>query len=334
MANEPLYPVVSRQDMATIESYKYKIYKPTRLLVLGDTESEPGKRIARFCDQLQAALPAVTIQKEGGEEGPAAIFIEPNIRFEAVPEGRLLELFLACVAGTAPMDEEAAGVGAGKIRQKLKIPAIARIYVAPGCPHCPVAVTRWLYMAARAPEMIELHVMDATLFPGAAASEKIRSVPTAVVDGQFRWTGVIPIPEILDVLENRDPRQLGSETLKKIISDGDAEGLANLMITYETVIPGFLDLLAHPRWPTRLGAMVAFEYLAEQAPALARQAIDEMWSRFSDLDDAVKGDIIHLFGVLNDGTLGARLESVINGAYAEAIKQAAREVMSDLNTEP
>ena len=331
MKNEQIHPVVSRQDMATIESYKYKIYKPTQLLILGDTDNEPGKRMEMFCDRIQANLPSVTVKKELGEAGaPPAIFIPPNLRFEAVPEGKLLELFLISAAGNVPVDETAAGISAADIENRIKIPGVVRIYVSPSCPHCPEALSRLLYMAGCTPDMIDLHIIDAMLFADAAAAENVKSVPTTVLDGHFRWTGVVPISEIVDVMENRDPRELSSETLKKIVAEGDAEGLANLMITYKTIIPGFLDLLAHPRWPTRLGAMVAFEYLAEQAPELARQALDAMWSRFSDVDDAVKGDIIHLFGVLNDNRLSGRLESVINGEYTEAIKETAREVMADM----
>lgn len=330
MTDQQIKPVVSQQDMATIESYKYKVYKPTQLLLLGKTDSEPGKRMEKFSDRLRAHIPAITVQKEPGEDEPPAIYIPPNIRFEAVAEGKLLELFLMCVAGLLPIEEDEAGVSAEEIQHRLKIPGVVRLYVSSSCPHCPHAVSRWFYMASSVPEMIELHIIDAAMFPDTAASDNIRSVPTAVVDGQFRWTGVVPVTEMLDVLENRDPRELSAETLKKIVADGDAEGLASLMIKSGVIIPGFLDLLAHPRWPTRLGAMVAFEYLAEQAPKLARQALDSMWNRFSDLDDTVKGDIIHLFGVLNDRQLNPRLESVINGGYAEPIKQAAREVMSDI----
>ncbi|MCF8110534.1 MAG: thioredoxin family protein [Desulfobacteraceae bacterium] len=320
MPDRQIKPVISQQDMTVIENYRYKIYKPTQLLLLGATESEPGKRMEMFSDRLRANIPALTVKKEPGEEEPPALFIPPNVRFEAVTEGKLLNLFLLCVAGIMPIEENEAGVSAEEIRQRLKIPGVVKIYVSSSCPHCPHAVSRWLYMAGCAPEMMELHIIDAAMFPDTAASDSIRSVPTAVLDGRFRWTGVIPVSEILDVMEDRDPRELSAETLKKIIADGDAEGLANLMIKSGTLIPGFLDLLAHPRWPTRLGAMVAFEYLAEQAPGLARQALDSMWSRFSDLDDAVKGDIIHLFGVLNDRELNPRLESVINGGYAEPIK--------------
>ncbi len=330
MTDPRIKPVISQQDMATIEKYKYKIYKPTRLLLLGETETEAGRRMQMFCDRLQACIPAVTVKKETGDDEPPAIFIPPNLRFEAVLEGKLLELFLMCMAGLWPLDENEAGVPAEEIKSRLKIPGVIRIYVSSSCPHCPAAVSRWLYMAACAPEMFELHIIEASMFPDAAASENIRSVPTAVLDGQFRWTGVTSISEMLDVMEKRDPSELSSETLKKMVSDGDAEGLANLMIKTGAVIPGFLDLLAHPRWPTRLGAMVAFEYLAELAPELARNALDSMWGRFSELDDAVKGDIIHLFGVLNDKQLSPRLESVINGGYAEPIKQAAREVIAGI----
>jgi hypothetical protein len=185
-------------------------------------------------------------------------------------------------------------------------------------------------MAAWAPDRVEVRIIDAALFPESAAADNVKSVPAAILDDRFRWTGAVPVSELLDVFEKRDPSDLSAETLKKIISEGDAQGLAELMADAETIIPGFLDLLAHPKWPTRLGAMVAFEYLAEIAPQLARKAIDEMWERFPLAEDAVKGDIIHLFGVLNNKELIGRLESVINGNYAEAVRETAKEVIEDM----
>ena len=332
MENDPqIQPVISRPDMAVLESYKYKIYKPTKIILMGSENHAGTGRMKQFCDQIQAHLPSVSIQKETGEEDERpAIFVPPNIRFSAVPEGKLLEMFLMCVAGTVPMEENEAGVAAADIQLRIQMPGVVRLYVSPGCPHCPGALGRWLYVAAWAPDRVEVRVIDAALFAESAAADNVKSVPTAILDDHFRWTGVTPVAELVDVFEKRDPADLSTETLKKIISDGNAEGLASLMAEAGIVIPGFLDLLAHPRWPTRLGAMVAFEYLAETAPKLARNALDEMWNRFSAADDAVKGDIIHLFGVLNDAGLAERLGSVINGDYPAAVRDTAREVLEDM----
>jgi hypothetical protein len=332
MENQQTQPVISRPDMAVVENYKYKIYKPTRIVVLGDPNDPVTKRMEQFCDLLQGHLPSLDVKNETSEEDERpAIFIYPNIRFSAVPEGKLLELFLMCAAGMVPMEEAEAGVSAADIQNRIQMPGVVRVYVSPVCPHCPGALGRWLYMAAWAPDRVDLHVIDAAVFSESAARDNVKSVPTAILDDQFRWTGVVAVAELLDIFEKRNPADLSADTVKKIISDGDAEGLAALMAGANSVIPGFLDLLAHPKWPTRLGAMVAFEYLAETAPDLARQALEAMWNRFTALDDAVKGDMIHLFGVLNDSEFaGGRLESVINGDYSQAVREIAEEVLGDL----
>lgn len=331
MKNQKIQPAVSRPDMAIVEAYKYKIYKPIQLIVLGGASHPATKRLEQFCDQIHAHLPSVTIKKETGEDDQRpAIFIPPNIRFSVVPEGKLLELFLMCAAGTVPMEEGEAGIPAADVQNRIQMPGVVRIYVSTACPHCPGALARWLYMAAWAPDRVEVRIIDAAIFTESAAADNVKSVPAAILDDRFRWTGVVSVAELLDVFENRNPADLSAETLKKIISEGDAEALANLMAESETLIPGFLDLLAHPKWPTRLGAMVAFEYLAEISPDLARLAIDEMWQRFPGVEDAIKGDIIHLFGVLNSRQLVDRLKSVISGDYAEAVRETAREVLEDL----
>jgi hypothetical protein len=331
MENQQAQPVVSQQDMAVVEGYKYKIYKPIKLILLGSAAHPVTKRLEQFCDQIHAHLPSVTIKKETGEDDERpAVLIPPNIRFSVVPEGKFLEFFLMCAAGIVPIEEAEAGISASDIQNRIQMPGVVRLYVAMACPHCPKALARWLYMAAWAPDRVEVRIIDAALFPESAAADNVKSVPAAILDDRFRWTGAVPVSELLDVFEKRDPSDLSAETLKKIISEGDAQGLAELMADAETIIPGFLDLLAHPKWPTRLGAMVAFEYLAEIAPQLARKAIDKIWERFPLAEDAVKGDIIHLFGVLNNKELIGRLESVINGNYAEAVRETAKEVIEDM----
>ncbi len=110
---------------------------------------------------------------------------------------------------------------------------------------------------AIANELIRLAVIDALLFHGKAQSDGIRSVPTVLLDGKYRWTGTIQLADIIEMLENRDPAHLGTSALRNIIEEGNAAQVADLMLEQGLIFPSFLDLLVHEKWPVRLGAIVA-----------------------------------------------------------------------------
>jgi hypothetical protein len=144
----------------------------------------------------------------------------------------------------------------------------------------------------------------------------------------------MPLEEIINTINSRDPASLGAESLENIIKDGRASHLAAMMLEGKKIFPAFYDLLIHPKWPVRLGAMVAMEEIAEQNPALASEVIDFLWAEFHQLSDPVKGDILYLFGEIKNRRAVAWLEEVVDGEYDEEVKEAAREAIDKMPIPP
>jgi hypothetical protein len=69
--------------------------------------------------------------------------------------------------------------------------------------------------------------------------------------------------ELVTMMLDRDPTSLGADALRGMIEDGNAEGVARMMAERGQIFTSFVDLLIHPRWSVRLGAMVSFESLVE-----------------------------------------------------------------------
>jgi hypothetical protein len=90
-----------------------------------------------------------------------------------------------------------------------------------------------------------------------------------------------------------------------------------------------MDLLVHPKWPVRLGAMVALETIAEENPALAQKTMLPLWDRFDAVDDKVKGDILYLVGEIDNGVSIERIQDVLNKRlnYDAEIIEAAEEAL-------
>jgi glutaredoxin len=282
-----------------------------------------------FFDLLVSGWPGLDARKEP-EDGPTApgLRVGEAVVFQAVPRGQSLDIFLAALAGDTgalpALSRETLDALAA-----LPAPAPFTLYTAPGCPHCPAMAARCVAMALQSP-LVRLTVVDGALFPEKAARDGIKAAPTLLLDGGFRWTGQTPAEEIAAVAAKRDPRLLGLESLMGFLDNGRAPSLAEMMVGTGVLIPAFLDLLAHPLFSARLGALVAMEYLAEAAPELAAQAAGPLWEKFLAAEGGIGGDILLALGETGRADFLPRLGEVAEGGYPEDIREAARDAMEKI----
>jgi hypothetical protein len=213
---------------------------------------------------------------------------------------------------------------------QIEVPTILKAYIAPQCPFCPQVVARLLTLVA-SDSLLHITVIDGTLFPERAENDHIKSVPTVILDDQFRWTGMIQLEELVQMMLSRDPSKLGADSLRKILEEGNASGLAQMMIESGEIYPAFLDLLTHEKWPVRLGAMVTLEFLAEERKEMASRVIAPLWDRFSQVDDRVKGDILYVFGESKDPSVIPKINTVLSGPYSGEVQEAAAEALEKLS---
>jgi hypothetical protein len=205
------------------------------------------------------------------------------------------------------------------------------IYISPQCKFCPEAV-RQLLPLLTLNSNIRLTVIDAMYFPELAEMENIQSVPTLILEDHFRWSGSFQINEIVDVMKNRDPSMLGPVSLEMMLKEGKAGALAAMMLEKVQIFPAFYEVLAHPKWPVRLGAMVVMEELVENNLDLATQILKPLWERFHKVDDRVKGDLLYLFGQLKRTEILPQLQAILNGDYDPEVLEAAQEALDKIKS--
>ena len=293
------------------------------------TKDDRSELFQNFCENLNRIAPKTRTKKETEEESTPPVIQIDNVRYQAIPTERELDPFLNFLADR----EQLAGQLPVAVRERLdevRLPALLKIFIMPGCPFCPATVAKLLSLAA-ASKWINLSIIDGALFSEMAKSDNIQSAPTVLLEDQFRWSGSIQVPEIVDMILNRDPAQLSASSLRDMISNGDATTVANMMIDSEKIFPAFIKLLVHKKWPVRLGAMVAFEGVVEQNRELAAQTIPILWQHFSRVDDTVKGDILFLLGNTGDEAVIPLLETVLNGPYPVDVKEAASEALENFS---
>ncbi|WP_054696336.1 hypothetical protein [Desulfosarcina cetonica] len=180
-------------------------------------------------------------------------------------------------------------------------------------------------------ENVWLTVIDGLLFPEVAEEDRISAAPTVILDNQFRWTGSVDAAELVRLMLNRDPAELSADALRGMVEDGDAEGVARLMADRKQIFPAFVELLIHPRWSVRLGAMVAFETLVEMAPETARQVVGPLLAAFPAVDETVKGDLLHVLGESGNREALPFLSKVVASESDAEINDAATEAIAKLN---
>lgn len=296
-----------------------------RLRLTADPQSAA---LEAFCRDLAALAPGVRVKKQDHNETLPGFWVGDNVCYRAVPEGLELSPFLDFLEGV----ESGAGLDhlpASDMLDRIRVPAHIQVFVSPHCPNCPETVASVLLLARRCPK-ISVTVVDGLLFADLAAAANVRSAPTVILEDRFRWAGAVDLMEILRMIDNRDPAQLGVQALQQMIESGDAEALARMMAERDAVFPAFVDLLIHPKWPVRLGAMVSFEFLNDNRRDLAVRVLEMVWARFSGADEDVRGDILYLLGESGQPEMADRLRAVVVGDYPEPVREAAGDALAAL----
>jgi len=282
-----------------------------------------------FCKEFTRLVPKIKISKvDADPQDPPQILIGSGLRYQAIPSGYELQPFLEALS-TFESNSLKIVEPVKILLKKNVLPASLSIFIAPQCTFCPQMVQK-LITLPMADENLQLTIIDGTLFPDMMETFQIRSVPTIMLDDQFRWSGSVPFEELIDAINTRDPLSLRPASLESIIKEGGAGRLAGMMLEAEKLFPAFYDVLTHNKWPIRLGAMVVMEEIAGENPDLAAEALSPLWDRFHDASTQIQGDILHVIGEIGDPRSVAWLETVLSGNFDREVKEAAREAAAKI----
>ena len=181
----------------------------------------------------------------------------PNWRFYAVPEGKKLEMLGEILLALHGQGQELPQ--AVKDRwEKLPVAPKLTMFIAPQCPFCPQMVRQLIPLTVNSPKAA-VDLIDASLFQEIARNREIKAVPTVIVNDVYRLTGNFQLSELLDLAEKTDPAQLPVAVLERMMVEGQANVLGEMMLAKQTIFANVLPLLLHPEINIRLGAMVALE---------------------------------------------------------------------------
>jgi hypothetical protein len=294
------------------------------------TDHKLSDAIVQFCDHLGGQVPRILVKKETGDpDDMPGIQIHDGLFYQAVPAGTEIAPFIEALQMAASSSARRKDAISKKL-SAVDLPIHMVLYVASECTFCPQAIRQLLPLVFASPH-IRLTVIDATSFAELAEKDNLQSVPTLILEDQFRWTGKFQTNEVVEIMVKRDPSALGPLSLEMMLKEGEAGRLAEMMLAKTQIFPAFYALLIHPKWPVRLGAMVVMEELIEKNLDLALDLIPPLWQQFDTVDDRVKGDLLYIFGQTGQKEIIPYLTKVLKGEFEQEVKEAAREALEKCN---
>jgi alkyl hydroperoxide reductase subunit AhpF len=296
------------------------------------TDDPRSRDIEGFCDLLLRLVPKIKIRREEPTAASLpAILVGPGLSFCGVPShnemGPFIEALAFLNAGTADLPESIVG----RLRH-VRPPASVSVYVAPFCKFCPDVVCRLLPLPF-AVDGLRMRIIDGVLFKDVAGEDRVRSVPTVILDNQYRWTGGVTLPQLCEAVESRDPTKLEKAALQRLVTEGGAHDLARMMLSSGRIFEAFLELLIEDNFTVRLAAMVTMEELAAVDLTLARQAIVPLWKQYPQSTESVKGDMLYIFGELKSPQCLPHLRSVLATEANSDIREAAQEALEKIENQ-
>ncbi|MCP3923103.1 MAG: hypothetical protein GY714_11010 [Desulfobacterales bacterium] len=312
------------KDIALIKNFSERIdrYK----IVLNSNGDDQNISLRKFCLKLSELLPQIEIENKANEYY-SSISIYPNIEYLAVPSGKELSIFMDEIVLLNKKDR-IVPEKLEKIIKKIKEPVIIDLYISNFCHVCPDTVKKMLPSASFS-SFIKVRVIDTELFPDIAQKNNIMSVPTVIVD-DLRWTGELKFAEILDFILNIPPKEMSSESLSRMLKDGEASKVADYMLEEGFIFQSFMELLINDKWSIRLGAIVVIEDIAERSPDIAKMVLPYLFDNFYDMIDQVKGDILYVVGKAGTREMLPELYKILEKVENEELISTAEEAIEEI----
>ncbi len=309
--------IISKEEVGRIREFDKSLETSPAFSANLTLDKHSSSQFKSFAEAFSKLCPTAEVKiNETRSTGLPWFGVGTRLRFHMIPLGNKLSPFLKALA---PAESPAATSADGDTGAELTL------FVSGQCPYCPAALENLLPLTG-GEDRAGLRVVDALLFPNEAEKHAVQSLPTLILDGNLRWTGIVSRNEIRAAISPHGPGDMDAEAFERLLNAGNSDRLTEMMKVEGRVFPSFVSLLAHEKWPIRLGAMVVLEELMESAPFVSWSAAPHMWALYHDSEKAIRGDLLYIFGELGDkeniSSLGLLLEEESDPEIREMIMEA------------
>ncbi|MDJ0763874.1 MAG: thioredoxin family protein [Myxococcota bacterium] len=322
------------RDLERISSCQTASPAPIALIYHSAADASPfGDALLQTARQVAAAAGdriSLSTDDTPGPLGSLCLTISlnhgGNIHYMAMPDGMeappFVEVLLDASAdlsqGDRPWVEAAQG---------LADPAELIVFVAPACPHCPMAVRSALGLAM-ANAHISIIIVDAQHFSTLATEFQAKSVPMTVLDRGLSWTGVVSESDIIAKIASRSSATFDTTLFRSLVETGRFEAAAD-MLQAENGNALYLDRWLNSTTSSRIGLMMLAETALNRDPAVLNSIVSEIASATESEDAALRGDTADLLGQIGHPAAIPALKALLNDTNPDVV-EIATEALSAL----
>ncbi len=296
---------------------------------LNITRDERTGLLREFCGGLESLVSNIHVMENDMKTGRMpSIQIGENLFYSAIPSGHELGPFLDALSFMHREPVPLPNYVVNRV-ESISETTDLRVFITRQCPTCP-SVVRQLIMLTALNSKIRLDIVDAVLFPEVVCAYNIQGVPTVFFGERFRWTGYTDLEEIIEAIARGDPAEFSAATIDRMLQEGNASEVAEMILERGEVFPTIIDLLVDDKFATRLGAMAAMEEVTNRDVNLAKQIVEPLWRRFDQVIEPMQIDILYLIGEAGTTESIPLMESVLNGPHREHVKEIAQEAIDSI----
>jgi glutaredoxin len=209
-----------------------------------------------------------------------------------------------------------------------------KLYIAPGCPHCPNMIRMTGEMVKQG-KLGHIEIINIAVENTLAKQANIRSVPTFVI-GDFMLTGVQTETELLNWLQKSTVQTGREDYLNQEFEQGQLDHVIELVEQQNDWLDLMLDMLGSMQTPltTRIGISAVFETL--QGSELISRRIEQICRLAADQHESIRVDMAYLLGLSEDRAALTCLEKLTEDSFDE-VRQTAQEAIEtilDANPNP
>ncbi len=291
------------------------------------TPAQPlEEQLGRVVEALADAVPGLAVERRPDDGLLPYLEIRVagagRVRWSALPTDNEWQPFLRTLQApempksNAPADDMTAG--------QTDEPREISVYVAAACPHCALVVGLATELALERSDL-RVWIIDAAVFPAAAAALGIRSTPTVVMNGLIRWVGKANAADLLGLLGPDS----WEATVGSLAEMGDVDALAQTARQDPAAAPAIARLLATDELAHRMTALRVLEEAAAADPDLARHFLSPLGELASSGDARLRGDVAYGLGLLGLNAAAGPLRELLADPDPE-VRETAEEALGEL----
>lgn len=210
-------------------------------------------------------------------------------------------------------------------------PPSAILYLATGCPHCPV-VLQGLSDLVKQGKLGTLEVVNIQARPDLAQQAGIRSVPWFTI-GPFELEGLHSPAELKEWVALAHRPDAVSEYLARRLREGQLAKAEAYLRRHPEAMPALLDLLEkeEAELPERLGVNALMEAL-EGSPRLA-SLLDRLIALSNSPDARIRGDATWFLALTHDARARPAIEARLQDDNPD-VREVAEDALERLQRPP